>query len=385
MDKDSLYELFQKYRLGKVKIQDLSEEQVGVLSKLYDKQIREIAASNRSPKMAPHAEVDSGKLEYDIEDKVRDMLLTTTFVHSGKTMDKFYLKENPSGLGLDLYESINYLATYSSFSECICDLSFHYDVVDFDTIKNMFARKGEIVAGPYKYRGVCSELFHPLDKVSRYVYYSNSLLNLFEKFSLIEERSFRNPSYFTFGVQGTGIHLFNEDRLKYDYWIGRPEMHAVSDVINQAHSENKFIPSEVMHELSELNKVDVFISHKSDDFVVCKKIYDYYMANGISTFLSEMTLPALSNSDYSAEIDKALENAKNIVIVATSRENVLSGWVKYEWSTFANEKRSGRKTGNIITLIGPGMNIAELPILLRQFEVLELDSFKLATKYLELA
>ena len=96
-----------------------------------------------------------------------------------------------------------------------------------------------------------------------------------------------------------------------------------------------------------------------------------------------MSLPAISNADYSAEIDKALDSAKNIIVIATNKENVLSGWVQYEWTTFANEKRSGIKDGNIITLIDKNMPITELPILLRQFEVIAIDDFKTVKKYLK--
>lgn len=97
-----------------------------------------------------------------------------------------------------------------------------------------------------------------------------------------------------------------------------------------------------------------------------------------------MSLPALSNADYSAEIDKALEKARNIVVIATCKENVLSGWVQYEWSAFANEKRSGRKTGNIITLIDDKMPITDLPILLRQFEVIPLEQLEAVNGFLRL-
>ena len=112
--------------------------------------------------------------------------------------------------------------------------------------------------------------------------------------------------------------------------------------------------------------------------------YDYLVSKGVSVFLSEMSLPALSNADYFAEIDKALERARNIVVVATSKENVLSGWVQYEWSTFANEKRSGRKEGNIITLVDNNMGIADLPILLRQYEVIPLPQIESMLDYLRI-
>lgn len=97
-----------------------------------------------------------------------------------------------------------------------------------------------------------------------------------------------------------------------------------------------------------------------------------------------MSLPALTNTDYSAEIDVVLKKASNIVVIATCKENVLSGWGQYEWSTFANEKRSGRKIGNIITLIDDKMAITDLPILLRQFEVIHLERLEAANGFLRM-
>lgn len=134
-------------------------------------------------------------------------------------------------------------------------------------------------------------------------------------------------------------------------------------------------------ELTELNQVDVFISHKSEDFSKAMRVYDYLVSNGISTFLSEMFLPALSNADYPAEIDKAIEKAGNVIVIATSK---VSGWVQYEWSAFTNEKRSGRKTGNIITLIDDNMPITDLPILLRQFEVISLQQYESVKDFLRI-
>lgn len=128
--------------------------------------------------------------------------------------------------------------------------------------------------------------------------------------------------------------------------------------------------------------LDVFISHKSEDFEKAKDVYEFLTAKGLSVFLSEISLPSLSNSEYSDEIDNALEQAKNIVVIATSREKVTSGWVKSEWQTFANEKRSGRKSGNIITLLDSTMKIDDLPIRLRQYQVVPLKEFQSSLSFL---
>lgn len=95
---------------------------------------------------------------------------------------------------------------------------------------------------------------------------------------------------------------------------------------------------------------------------------------GIPAFLAEISLPQLGSCDYMKEIDKALEAAKHMVVVGTSLENVMSGWVEAEWRLFINEKRSGRKSGNIVTVINGGLTAAQLPMSLRYFEVLDLKT-----------
>jgi len=53
----------------------------------------------------------------------------------------------------------------------------------------------------------------------------------------------------------------------------------------------------------------------------------------------------MGNSDYRREIDRALEQAKHLIVVTSRKEYVESKWVEAEWGSFINEKRSGRKDG----------------------------------------
>ena len=72
------------------------------------------------------------------------------------------------------------------------------------------------------------------------------------------------------------------------------------------------------------------------------------------------------------EIDLALDSARHLVVVTNCVDNVLASWVEAEWRVFINEKRSGRKTGNTITLVAAGMAPGELPMSLRYYEVIPL-------------
>jgi hypothetical protein len=120
----------------------------------------------------------------------------------------------------------------------------------------------------------------------------------------------------------------------------------------------------------------IFLSAKSEDYEDASHVYSYLTEHGYSVFFSNQTLPRMGNSDYRREIDRALEQAKHLVLVTSCKEYVESKWVEAEWGSFINEKRSGRKNGNIIVLLGGSMQIGDLPISLRSFETRFLDNPK---------
>lgn len=277
-DKTQLEELFNKYRNVEISEEDLTEEQIASLRQLYDKRIREQKASNRSRLQAIDAWMDTHSSDDEIASQIREKISATSLSTEGKPLTDYYLKDNPTGTGLDLFDGLDYLATYQSYEECISDMSFHLSIVDFDTLINMFTRKDISIRAPYRYRAVCSELFCPLEKVHRYVYYGDSLMSIFDRVEYIEKRSVLHPDYFVFGVQGIAIYLFDESDLKYKFWLGGNEFRSISDVIRAAHDENKFVPNDLIAELAELNRVDVFISHKGEDFIKAKRVYDYLVS-----------------------------------------------------------------------------------------------------------
>ena len=71
-------------------------------------------------------------------------------------------------------------------------------------------------------------------------------------------------------------------------------------------------------------------------------------------------------------IDEALDAAKHMVLVTSRPENVRSPWVEAEWGLFINEKRSGIKTGNLLTVIIGDMQPRDLPASLRYYEVIQM-------------
>jgi hypothetical protein len=131
---------------------------------------------------------------------------------------------------------------------------------------------------------------------------------------------------------------------------------------------------------SKIKQDLVFISSKSADYEYVLKLYNFLTAHEKKVFFSQESLPRMGNADYREEIDKAIEQAKHMIVVGSSVENILSPWVKDEWGAFVIEKRSGRKPGsNLITMIIGSVKIDELPISLRMNEVIPFDPDKFST------
>ena len=126
---------------------------------------------------------------------------------------------------------------------------------------------------------------------------------------------------------------------------------------------------------------DVFISAKSEDYPHAHVAAQRLREAGLSIFFADQELPELGESDYRKAIAKALEASRHMLVVASSRSNAESEWVEYEWGTFLNEKRSRRKSGNLATLLCGGMEIADLPIDLRQHEARPIDKLSVLLKY----
>jgi hypothetical protein len=114
----------------------------------------------------------------------------------------------------------------------------------------------------------------------------------------------------------------------------------------------------------------VFISAKSEDYQHARQVYEFLVSQGVNVFMSEESLPKVANADYREVIDEALDRAHHMVVVTSSQHNVEAPWVKHEWGFFVNAKRSGHKSGNIMTLLVGDMTAADLPPGLRYLEAL---------------
>jgi len=112
-------------------------------------------------------------------------------------------------------------------------------------------------------------------------------------------------------------------------------------------------------------KYDVFISSKSVDYPIAEKVYNFLVRNGCSVFLACHELDKLGEAEYSEEIDKVLDATTHMIVVSTDITYINSKWVKFEWSTFCNDLKSGWRDGNIITILSPTISVRDLPASLR--------------------
>ena len=117
---------------------------------------------------------------------------------------------------------------------------------------------------------------------------------------------------------------------------------------------------------------DAFVSFKSEDQRFARTVYDLLLSRGLKVFFSRESLPRLGSADYHREIDKAIDRARHMVVVGTSREHIESKWVEYEWRLFLGERLAGRKTGNLVTVLAGTLTPGDLPITLRNFEAIRL-------------
>lgn len=123
-------------------------------------------------------------------------------------------------------------------------------------------------------------------------------------------------------------------------------------------------------------KYDVFISCKREDYKKAEDISAFIRDIGLIPFLASESLRRKGNSAYLDEIDKALDESQHLIVFCTKPEYAESTFVKEEWQSFRNEKISGRKSGNILSIIDDNIKIGQLPYGLRRYEVIPFSNYE---------
>lgn len=116
------------------------------------------------------------------------------------------------------------------------------------------------------------------------------------------------------------------------------------------------------------NKIDVFISRKSEDAHLAKKIYYFLKSKGLSVFDSDHSLAESGNSTYFESIHQALLIATHLIVVASSKENLFSPWIIHESNFFINRKISFRDKGNVISVTYGKISKYDMPPIIQYYE-----------------
>ena len=130
---------------------------------------------------------------------------------------------------------------------------------------------------------------------------------------------------------------------------------------------------------------DIFISCKSEDYGLAHEVYQFFTDHGFSVFIADEELKKLGIADYGRVIDDAIEQSHHMIVIASNVRFVemkTSSYVYYEWHTFSEEIKSGRKSGNLMTIITNQVQIAELPIALRNSQTFPLDNYRNIVNYI---
>lgn len=143
------------------------------------------------------------------------------------------------------------------------------------------------------------------------------------------------------------------------------------------------IPEAIQETIPESGKkkYNVFISSKSDDYKYAEDIYDFLVGQGLSVFLACRELKRIGEAEYALSIDEALDNTEHMIVMVSSIDHLHSKWVRYEWSTFSNDKKSGYREGNLLVIKFPEVDQKELPASLRHNETFFFDSYKNSLLY----
>lgn len=134
------------------------------------------------------------------------------------------------------------------------------------------------------------------------------------------------------------------------------------------------------------NQYDVFLSCKSEDYKNAKVVYDYLHSHDIKVFMADQSLRKEAISNYGEVIDEVLDKVKHIIVFATKLQYLLrntSPYVYYEWHTFCEELKTGRKNGNLITILSPDITIDSLPIALRNRQSFRIANYKDVLPYVK--
>lgn len=121
---------------------------------------------------------------------------------------------------------------------------------------------------------------------------------------------------------------------------------------------------------------NVFISSKSKGYHLMENVYDFLTKNGLPAFIASEELQKIGKAQYANAIDEALDESVHMVVVASSLRHINSKWVKYEWSVFGNNLKSGYRDGILLTILSGSIELKALPLSIRHQQSFHFDTYK---------
>ena len=127
---------------------------------------------------------------------------------------------------------------------------------------------------------------------------------------------------------------------------------------------------------------EVFLSFKNSgkdgkatpDAAAARSVYDALKARGMKVFFSEESLAEVGQGQFGKAIERALESAKVLILIASCREHIESPWVEAEWDSFLQTVRSGHKQGELFIFNCGRLKPGDLPLFLRRQQMFSSDS-----------
>ncbi len=139
-------------------------------------------------------------------------------------------------------------------------------------------------------------------------------------------------------------------------------------------------------EFPESDNYDVFISYKSEDEMLARRVYDYLLSEGKRVFLACEVLPDMGKTEYRDAIMDALDHSQHFVLVTSKLDYITSNWVKEEWSFYVSKLIEDNHKGNLAIIIHDDFKVDknQLPPNLRYKQRLLMSNFKESLlKYLQ--
>jgi len=129
---------------------------------------------------------------------------------------------------------------------------------------------------------------------------------------------------------------------------------------------------------------EVFLSFKNSgkdgkatpDAAAARSVYEALKARDMKVFFSEESLAEVGQGQFGKSIERALESAKVLILVASCREHIESPWVEAEWDSFLQTVRSGHKQGELFIFNCGKLNPGDLPLFLRRQQMFSKDSIE---------